>query len=274
MNNNEVLAKKHTLCEKAPFLAMILGCLIASVVIGVPTVLAGDSFGGQIVPCIAAAVCLIGFNRWFAPEFKGVFKAGISAGEILIISLPFLFKLVFSYAATVFDSGFYFNPTLLSLAMALSAGFFEETIFRGVTIPLAMRYLKSKNRMYIIVGITAFIFGILHIGNIVQGANPTMAVIQSISTIFGGFLYAAVYLRSGSILAPILMHALYDYICFVTDPTLDNGIMTSETVTIGIILTVVVFIIADIWSLYLIRPSMRDKIQTLWNEKWGIEAGI
>ena len=145
--NNEVKAKRHILCEKVPLLAMILGCLIASVVIGVPTALAGDSFVGHIVSCIAAAVFLIGFNRWFAPEFRGVFKAGISAGEILIISLPFIFKLVFSYAASVFDSGFYFNPTLLSLAMALAAGFFEETIFRGVTIPLAMRYLKSKNRM-------------------------------------------------------------------------------------------------------------------------------
>ena len=97
--NNEVKAKKHILCEKAPFLAMILGCLIASVVIGVPTVLAGNSFVGQIVSCIVTVVFLIGFNRWFAPEFKGVFKAGISAGEILIISLPFIFKLVFSYAA-------------------------------------------------------------------------------------------------------------------------------------------------------------------------------
>ena len=85
-----------------------------------------------------------------------------------------------------------------------------------------------------------------------------MAVIQGISTIFGGFLYAAVYLRSGSILVPIFAHALYDYMCFVTDPTLDNGIMTSGTVTIGVILSV-------------IRSAMRDKIQTLWNEKWGIE---
>ena len=165
----------------------------------------------------------------------------------------------------------YFDPTLLSMAMALAAGFFEETIFRGVTIPLAIRYLKSKNRIYIVVGITALIFGILHIGNIFQGASPVMAVIQGISTVFGGFIYAAVYLRSGSILVPIAMHAVYDYMCFVTEPTLDSGIMTSETVTIGIILSVVVFIIAGIWSLYLIRPAMRDKIQTLWNEKWGIE---
>ena len=150
--NNEVKAKKHMLCEKAPFLAMILGCLIALVVIGIPSAamilgclialvvigipsaLAGSSFVGQIISCIAAVVFLIGFNRWFAPEFKGVFKAGISAGQILIISLPFIFELVFTYAASVFDSGFYFNPTLLSLSMALGAGFFEETIFRGVTI--------------------------------------------------------------------------------------------------------------------------------------------
>ena len=117
--NNEVKAKKHMLCEKAPFLAMILGCLTAMIVTGIPSALAGNSFVGQIVSCIAAVVFLIGFNRWFAPEFKGVFKAGISAGELLIISLPSIFVLVFSYAASVFDSGFYFNPTLLSLSMAL-----------------------------------------------------------------------------------------------------------------------------------------------------------
>ena len=110
--NNEVKAKKHMLCEKAPFLAMILGCLIALIVLSVSSALAGNSFVGQIVSCIAAVVFLIGFNRWFAPEFKGVFKAGISAGEMLIISLPSIFELVFSYAASVFDSGFYFKKNM------------------------------------------------------------------------------------------------------------------------------------------------------------------
>ena len=54
--NNEVKVKKHILCEKAPFLAMILGFLIASLVIGIPSALAGSSFVGQIVSCIAAVV--------------------------------------------------------------------------------------------------------------------------------------------------------------------------------------------------------------------------
>ena len=110
--NNEVKAKKHMLCEKAPFLAMILGCLTAMIVLSVSSALAGNSFVGQIVSCIAAVVFLIGFNRWFAPEFKGVFKAGISAGEILIISLPSIFELVFSYAASVVDSGCYFKKNM------------------------------------------------------------------------------------------------------------------------------------------------------------------
>ena len=126
--NNEVKVKKHILCEKAPFLAMILGCLIALLVIGIPSALAGSSFVGQIISCIAAVVFLIGFNRWFAPEFKGVFKAGISAGEMLIISLPFIFELVFTYAASVFDSGFYFNPTLLSLSRAFLRRPFSEAL--------------------------------------------------------------------------------------------------------------------------------------------------
>ena len=96
-------------------------------------------------------------------------------------------------------------------------------------------------------------------------------ILENLETVFGGFIYAAEYLRCGSILVPIAMHAVYDYMCFVTDPTLDSGIMTSETVTIGIVLSGVVYIIAGIWGLYLIRPAMRGKIQTLWNEKWGIE---
>ena len=51
----------------------------------------------------------------------------------------------------------------------------------------------------------------------------------------------------------------------------EETIFRGVTIPLGIIFTVAVFVISGIWSLYLIRPAMRDKIQTLWNEKWGIE---
>lgn len=154
--------------------------------------------------------------------------------------------------------------------MGIAAGLCEETIFRGVTVPLGMRYLKSKNRMYIIVYASALIFGLMHIGNIVNGAKLSIALIQGIATIFGGFLFMALYLRTGSIWPSIIAHGIYDYMCFVTDPNLNEGIMVNEAVTTGLILTLVIYIVSGLWALYLICPAVKDKIEAVWNEKWSI----
>ena len=69
------------------------------------------------------------------------------------------------------DNGFYFKPTVVALAMAIAAGFYEETIFRGVTVPIGMRYFKSEKRVGILVLISALVFGLMHIGNIMNGAS-------------------------------------------------------------------------------------------------------
>ena len=114
------------------------------------------------------------------------------------------------------------------------------------------------------------IFGLMHIGNIVNGAKLSIALIQGIATIFGGFLFMALYLRTGSIWPSIIAHGIYDYMCFVTDPNLNEGIMVNEAVTTGLILTLVIYIVSGLWALYLIRPAVKDKIEAVWNEKWSI----
>jgi membrane protease YdiL (CAAX protease family) len=154
--------------------------------------------------------------------------------------------------------------------MAIAAGFFEETIFRGATVPIGMRYIRSEKRVSIIVLFTSLVFGLMHIGNIIHGASVTMGIIQGVATIFSGLLFVAVFLRTGNIIIPIFMHSVYDYMCFVTDASLDNGIMTGETVTTGLILAVLVDVIAGIWGLYLIRPAKRAEINAIWNEKWSV----
>ena len=266
----EMKAKKHILCEKAPLLAILLGCIIALLFVSIPGLLGLPEIAEHLLESAAAVLFLIAFKRWFSPEFKGVFQASVPAREILMVSLPFIFKFVMSYISNLLDYGFYFNPTLLGLAMAIAAGFYEETVFRGVAVPIGMRYLKNKNKILIIVILTSLIFGLIHIGNVFQGASITMAVLQGTVTIFGGFLYVAAYLRTGSILVPIFMHGIYDYMCFLTDASLDNGIMTAETVTTGLILSAVVYVIAGIWGIYLIRPAVRDKIEAIWNDKWSL----
>jgi len=134
-------------------------------------------------------------------------------------------------------SGFYFKPTAVALAMAIAAGFYEETIFRGVTVPIGMRYIKSEKRVGILVLISALVFGLMHIGNI---------------------------------LIPIFMHGIFDYMCFVTDPTLENGIMANDVAASALIPAVLVDVIAGIWGLYLIRPAKRAEIHAIWDDKWSV----
>ena len=268
--NKETKTKKHILCEKAPIVAMILAAVLAMLILSIPGLLGLSDVVDNLASSVLAVLFLIAYTKWFAPEFKGVFKTSALATGVIFLWLPFLFKLAGSYSLNVVDYGFYFKPTMLALVMAIAAGFFEETIFRGVTVPIGMRYIRSEKRVSIIVLFTALVFGLLHIGNIINGASVAMGIIQGTATIFAGLLFAAVFLRTGNILIPIIMHGVYDYMCFVTDASLDNGIMTGEAVTTGLILAVLVDVVAGVWALYLIRPAKRAEIHAIWDEKWSV----
>ena len=97
-----------------------------------------------------------------------------------------------------------------------------------------------------------------------------MGIAQGIATTFAGIFFVAAYLRTGNILIPIFMHGIYDYMCFTTDPTLENGIMANEIATSALILAVLVDVIAGIWGLYLLRPAKRAEIHAIWNDKWSV----
>ena len=263
-------SRNHVLCEKAPIIAMILAGALALLALSIPGFFGLSKVGENLASSVLAVLFMIAYRKWFGPEFKSVFKTSHLATGLVFVWLAFAFKFFGSYIITLADSGFYFKPTMLALAMALSAGFFEETIFRGVTVPIGMRYIRSEKRVAIIVILSALVFGLMHLGNISSGASISMGIAQAIATIFAGLLFVAVYLRTGNILIPIFMHAIYDYMCFTTDPTLDNGIMTGEVAMSALILAVLVDVIAGIWGLYLLRPAKRAEIHAIWNDKWSV----
>ena len=98
-----------------------------------------------------------------------------------------------------------------------------------------------------------------------------MGIAQGIATTFAGIFFIAVYLRTGNILIPIFMHGIFDYMCFVTDPTLENGIMVNDVAMSALIPAVLVDVIAGIWGLYLLRPAKIAEIYTILNDKWSLK---
>ena len=263
------MKRKHILSEKLPLLSMLLAFFVSMIVMTLSTQLSSSELVGNYLMSITVLLLLLIQMWWFSPAYKGALKAEVPAKEIWKLSIPFLVNCLLSYILTVVDSGWYFAPTAMSLSMAFSAGFFEETFVRGVTIPIGMRYLKSKNKILITVLFTSLIFGVIHLGNIKEGARVSMAIIQAVASLGKGLFFAALFLRTGSILLPIFMHGFFDWVCFVTDPTLQNGIMMNESVTVGLILALLLDVAIGVVGLYMIRPAMRERIEEIWQKKWS-----
>ena len=93
----------------------------------------------------------------------------------------------------------------------IGIGIREECIFRGtIQNILAKKYAKSVKGIWITVIVAALSFGLTHITNVFFGMDPLAVLTQVISATCLGILFGAVYLRSGSIWALILIHTLTD----------------------------------------------------------------
>ncbi len=98
------------------------------------------------------------------------------------------------------------GPLLAGFAFlaCVAAPFFEETVFRGFIFNALLRYLTPWGAVVI----SALVFGLFHLlepGN--SGAVFPLAA--------GGVVLALVYYRSGSLVASMLTHALFNAATFV-----------------------------------------------------------
>lgn len=98
------------------------------------------------------------------------------------------------------------------LLMMISVGIFEELLCRGVLLnKLLTKWNTNGKGVYTAVIVSSAIFGSLHLINLF--ARPTLlffTLAQVVYTTMAGTFFAAVYLRSKSIVSVIIYHALHD----------------------------------------------------------------
>jgi membrane protease YdiL (CAAX protease family) len=172
----------------------------------------------MIVP--VAIVFFFGFSRAFK---NGSFFRG------LFCCLPFiilqLFVLIFFFANNIGDPEVDWKPWYLiiyGLVSIVGVGVREECIYRATLQNIvAKKYANSVKGVWITAIIGAIIFGLTHASNIFYGMEPLAVLAQMISATFVGLLFGAVYLRSGSLWAIILVHTLTD-IASLTSSTFLN----------------------------------------------------
>ncbi|MBY0123057.1 CPBP family intramembrane glutamic endopeptidase [Bacillus sp. S/N-304-OC-R1] len=147
-----------------------------------------------------------------ASQFSGMivgFIIGILVMIFVLMRLPFYRK----YQEAQTSSVSYLVPTgkidkRLAILVALTAGICEEIIYRGFLLHLlALPPFQLEGNLILIVG--AAIFGIAHYYQGWKGVLLTGLV---------GFALSKVYLQTGSLVFPIIMHALIDLRFMLTKP--------------------------------------------------------
>lgn len=136
---------------------------------------------------------------------------------------------------------------LLFAALAAMTGFAEETVFRGISI----HALQPKGNMKAAL-ITAFIFGLVHFFNLLQGANLLATIGQVVFAALIGIAFAAPLIFTGSIWPIIVIHAIQDFIAFWTTGGVTN---TSAPSISDVVLPVVLILPVAIYGIWLIRRS-------------------
>ncbi len=274
--------RQHKFVEKFPVVAAILMAIfwmllfeIIEVIInfGIHMVISGyDVATGPVGLFAGAAITLVLYKWWFRPEFEGMLKGDLPLGFLLgLIELGYV---LISYAPNLIDGSFSIKPlTLTILFVSLTAGIKEEVVFRGVIISTLMRQWKDRNLFRQAALVSGIVFGLIHAANIFAGADPLQTLFQVIGSVSVGFIFAAVYLRTGSILPCMFYHALHDIIAIACESNVsENGIMSARAFWWGDVFNLAMAAVMAAAAFWLLRDAKTEQIREIWNRKWKLAA--
>lgn len=195
---------------------------------------------------------------WFYKSwFQGRYQSTYSLKGILLL-FPMFF--VVGLNILVLDK---IGDIYTGILLGLAPGIFEEIVFRGLYISNALR---SKKSFYTIALTSSLIFGLIHLINIVSGATVGLTITQVCYALGLGMVFAAVYIRTGSLLPGILLHSLIDISSTLSASQQETIVLVGEDI---IVLPLVIMgLLFFLYGSFLLRPSKKEEILSLWKSKW------
>lgn len=166
--------------------------------------------------------------------------------EATLCLLPYTVVLIAD--ALITGTGWMLNGE--KLLIAVTAGIWEEIVFRG--IPLDAYRGETRENLGPLI-LSAIAFGCFHLLNLLSGAGTALTVIQVFSGIGIGIFFGAVYLKTGSLTGIILAHILTDILALAVRSDLQGAVMTGNTVSFGDLLSLggsLAMAVYGLWLLY------------------------
>lgn len=254
----------------------VLGCILLMIwgllLYQLPSAIIGN-FNAPIIAAVVSAIfafLALGIHKcWFKPEYKGSFSnIWFKDKDILIGFFAVVAVDIVLWITKIAKSGIDFSVN--AVFMAITAGAGEEMALRALPISILMRDYMSEKKIAFCAWFPSVLFGVFHFSNMLSGAKLDVTIIQVVGATCLGLLLAALYLRTGNILIPMLYHALHDFMEFIiADATNANGIITIELTTPVVVKEVIIDVVALAAGIFLIRKSVRPKIMEIWKDRWN-----
>lgn len=147
----------------------------------------------------------------------------------------------------------------LFLFVCIGIGFVEEILFRGLVLNVIHKLFKnSKHTNLWAIILSSVIFGLCHLFNLIATPNMVVSTITQViyATIIGVY-FAVIYIKTHNIVAPIILHTLFDYVYYIWWAFSNEAIVRS-TIDISIIqgvISIVLYLPILIWSILVYKGT-------------------
>ena len=237
----------NSFSSKHPVIFGIILTVAAFVVTGVLTALTTavgfSTEGGTVIGrIVVAAVLILLFHACFHwdKSFSGI---ALAWPVLIVVAWNIVYHLMEG-------AGFVAASAIPGAILAgLAPGLFEEVIFRGIIID---RLLASGKGVWYSLIVSALLFALVHLTNIVGMSLANVLVQVAYSLVIGLFL-SAVYLASDDIAAVILAHASIDISnqIFATSPNVSSAVM--------VVVFLIVLAVLAVYALMLARKTAAEE---------------
>jgi hypothetical protein len=153
---------------------------------------------------------------------------------------------------------------VLHLLTALSTGWVEEILFRGLVLTTFLqKWGQRRSGIYLSVLVSSVLFGAIHLMNFIQGRKPLLNTGTQIAfAIFFGVMFSAYLLRNRSIWPVILLHAAVDWAGTLDEVAVGGGLrLTAPTMSLDMALvSILITLPLFIYGLYILRKVEPDSL--------------
>ena len=259
-----VQSKPVWFCILYLFIFVVLGYKVFSVVVLKDTGL-DNNWSTGFLKLSLSLLSIIFIKEIYSGNYSFNFKRKGLLQGLLLGWVAWLF-LIFNLCVINYNGKLNWGLFFSVMVCNFFTGLFEEVTMRGIILPhMIYKFDGEKNCIIKAVFWSSLMFGVLHLGNLIQG-NYVATILQVFYATAIGMIFSAIYLLTKSLWSVIIMHWLIDFAA-----SLEKAIInTAEQYTVNadglfqFFLVIGLAIISFIVAIYFLRKKNRNKICEMW----------